>query len=214
MVQSANLGFPRIGFTRELKKATEAYWKGEIDYSALHKAGAALRERHWHLQRDAGIDIIPSNDFSFYDQVLDAIAMVGAVPPRFFQNAEPGAHAASARTANTYAMMADIAATAYAGPRTVDLDTYFAMARGSAAAPAMEMTKWFDTNYHYIVPEFYDGQVFKFSSRKIIDEFKEAKALGIHTRPVLVGPVTFLSLGKAKSSGLEPLSLLGDLLAV
>ncbi|MBN9248831.1 MAG: 5-methyltetrahydropteroyltriglutamate--homocysteine S-methyltransferase [Hyphomicrobium sp.] len=215
MVQSANLGFPRIGLKRELKKATESYWKGEIDYVTLRKTGAELRERHWRLQMDAGIEIIPSNDFSFYDQVLDTTAMVGAIPPRYRTSGATngGRITSSARTANAYAMMADVAETAEV-LGSVDLDTYFAMARGSAAAPAMEMTKWFDTNYHYIVPEFYEGQEFRLASRKPIDEFKEAKALGIHTRPVLVGPVTYLSLGKAKSSDLEPLALLDRLLPV
>lgn len=215
MVQSANLGFPRIGLKRELKKATESYWKGEIDYVTLRKTGAELRERHWRLQKDAGIEIIPSNDFSFYDQVLDTTAMVSAIPPRYRTSgaANAGRVASSARTANAYAMMADVAGTAEI-LGSVDLDTYFAMARGSSAAPAMEMTKWFDTNYHYIVPEFYEGQEFRLASRKPIDEFKEAKALGIHTRPVLIGPVTYLSLGKAKSPDLEPLTLLDRLLPV
>ncbi|MBN9291598.1 MAG: 5-methyltetrahydropteroyltriglutamate--homocysteine S-methyltransferase, partial [Hyphomicrobium denitrificans] len=215
MVQSANLGFPRIGLKRELKKATESYWKGELDYLALRKIGADLRARHWRLQRDLGIEIIPSNDFSFYDQVLDTTAMLGAVPPRY-RNDVAGTSAKfspSARTSNAYAMMADVAETAEV-QGSVDLDTYFAMARGSAAAPAMEMTKWFDTNYHYIVPEFYKDQEFRLASRKAIDEFKEAKALGIHTRPVLVGPMTFLSLGKAKSADLHPLSLIKRVLPV
>lgn len=181
----------------------------------LRKTGAELRERHWRLQRDAGIEIVPSNDFSFYDQVLDTTAMVGAIPPRYRSSAAAngGRIALSVRTANAYAMMADVAEAAES-LGSVDLDTYFAMARGSAVAPAMEMTKWFDTNYHYIVPEFYEGQEFRLASRKPIDEFKEAKALGIHTRPVLIGPVTYLSLGKAKCPDLEPLTLLDRLLPV
>lgn len=207
MTKAANLGFPRVGAKRELKKATEAYWKGLIDASALLAAGAELRARHWQLQRDAGIDIIPSNDFSFYDQMLDMTATVGAVPPRFLASAEaPPTHPnGSAREAMEEAA---------SGQGHAALDIYFAMARGSNAAPAMEMTKWFDTNYHYIVPEFYDGQSFELTSRKAVDEFKEAKALGIHTRPVLIGPVTYLVLGKAKSEGLDPLSLLDALLPV
>ena len=207
MTKSANLGFPRIGAKRELKKATEAYWKGAIDAPALFAAGAELRARHWKLQHDAGIDIIPSNDFSFYDQMHDMSATVGAVPPRFLASAEaPPTHPnGSARGAM------EAAANGEGHP---ELDLYFAMARGSKAAPAMEMTKWFDTNYHYIVPEFHAGQAFRLSSRKAIDEFKEAKALGIHTRPVLIGPVTYLVLGKAKSEGLDPLSLLEALLPV
>ncbi len=207
MTKAANLGFPRIGAKRELKQATEAYWKGAIDAPALLAAGAALRARHWQLQKEAGIDVIPSNDFSFYDQMLDMTATVGAIPPRFLADADakPTHPNGSARGAM------EAAANGQGNPA---LDLYFAMARGSKAAPAMEMTKWFDTNYHYIVPEFYKGQTFKLSSRKAVDEFKEAKALGIHTRPVLVGPVTYLVLGKAKSEGLDPLSLLDALLPV
>lgn len=216
MTQAANLGFPRIGIKRELKTATEAYWKGEIDYTALRKAGAELRARHWTLQKDAGIDVIPSNDFSFYDQMLDMTAMLGAVPPRFCkpENGQGARIAATHRTASAYAVMADVAELAADQAATVDFDTYFAMARGSDAAPAMEMTKWFDTNYHYIVPEFHADQAFRLSSRKAIEEFMEAKALGIHTRPVLIGPVTYLSLGKAKDAGLAPLSLLEKVLPV
>ena len=132
MTKSANLGFPRIGAHRELKKALELYWKGESDAATLLATGAELRARHWRLQQQAGIDVIPSNDFSFYDHVLDMTAALGAVPPRFAGIADP-------------------------------LALYFAMARGTAEAPAMEMTKWFDTNYHYLVPEFQRRQ--RFSSR-------------------------------------------------
>jgi 5-methyltetrahydropteroyltriglutamate--homocysteine methyltransferase len=207
MTQAANLGFPRIGAKRELKKATEAYWKGAIDAPALLAAGAELRARHWKLQRDAGIEVIPSNDFSFYDQMLDMTVAVGAVPPRFLIGAgTPPTHP------NGSARSAMEAATG--GQGHPELDLCFAMARGSKAAPAMEMTKWFDTNYHYIVPEFHRSQTFKLSSRKAVDEFKEAKALGIRTRPVLIGPVTYLVLGKAKDDGLDPLSLLEELLPV
>jgi 5-methyltetrahydropteroyltriglutamate--homocysteine methyltransferase len=213
MVQSANLGFPRVGLNRELKRATESYWRGESDYLALCKAGAELRARHWRLQRDLSIDVVPSNDFSFYDHMLDTTVMVGAIPPRFLGKDDTERFLASARTSGAYAMTADAAESAEA-QGSIDLDTYFAMARGTAKAPAMEMTKWFDTNYHYIVPEFYEGQEFRFASHKVIDEFKEAKALGIHTRPVLLGPVTYLSLGKAKSPSLNQLSLLNRLLPV
>jgi 5-methyltetrahydropteroyltriglutamate--homocysteine methyltransferase len=181
MTKSANLGFPRIGAHRELKKALESYWTGEADAAALHAAASDLRARHWHLQMAAGIDIIPSNDFSLYDHMLDTTVALGAIPPRFAAIGDPD-------------------------------QLYFAMARGTAEAPAMEMTKWFDTNYHYIVPEFHAGQQFKLSSSKAVDEYREARALGIHTRPVIVGPVTWLSLGKAKEEGLDPLSLLDSVL--
>ncbi len=173
MTQSANLGFPRIGAFRELKKAVESFWKSASSEAELMRTAAELRAKHWKLQADAGIEIIPSNDFSFYDQVLDTIAMVGAVPTRY--NFKGG---------------------------NVDTATYFAMARGAQKdgvdVTAMEMTKWFDTNYHYIVPEFTKDTTFKLSSTKAVDEFKEAKALGIQTRPVLVGPLTFLASGKLR----------------
>ena len=183
MTRSANLGFPRIGLNRELKKALETYWKGESDAAALHTTAAQLRARHWSLQREAGIEVIPSNDFSLYDHVLDTSVLVGAIPSRFAGIADPDAR-------------------------------YFAMARGTDAAPAMEMTKWFDTNYHFIVPELHRDQAFALNAGKPLDHFREARALGLVTRPVILGPVTFLSLAKAKDDGLDPLNLLDALLPV
>ena len=185
MTVSANLGFPRIGAHRELKFALESYWKGASDAAALQTVAAELRRRHWDLQRDKGIAIIPSNDFSFYDHVLDTSIMLGAVPERF----------ASLKT----------------GPL---LDLYFACARGTADAQAMEMTKWFDTNYHYIVPEFSRGQTFSLFWKKPVEDYLEAKALGIATRPVLLGPVSWLSLGKSHDADLSPLDLLDAVLPV
>ena len=186
---SHNLGFPHLGAGRELKRATEGYWSGKVSQADLLKQGVALRERHWRLQRDVGIDLIPSNDFSYYDRMLDACALVGAVPKRYGWAGGP-----------------------------VDLDSYFAMARGVQSGgrdvTAMEMTKWFDTNYHYIVPEFEPGQAFRLSSSKPVDEFLEAKALGIQTKPVLIGPVTFLLLGKTRTARFDRLSLLDALLPV
>ena len=184
-----NLGFPPLGAARELKRATEGYWSGKVSRAGLLKTGAQLRAAHWRLQLDAGLEVIPSNDFSYYDRVLDTCAMVGAVPARYEWSGGP-----------------------------VDLDTYFAMARGAQAAgrdvTAMEMTKWFDTNYHYIVPEFEPGQTFRLSSTKALDELQEAKALGFDTKPVLIGPVTFLLLGKARKGGFNRLDLLDALLSV
>ncbi len=185
MVMATNLGCPRIGPRRELKAALEGFWGGRLTPAELGAAAKAVRAANWRLQAEHGIAHIPSNDFSLYDQVLDTAAMVGAVPKRFGWDGG-----------------------------TVGLDTYFAMARGTQDAPAMEMTKWFDTNYHYIVPEFEAGQRFTFASRKPIDAYLEAKALGIETRPVLVGPLSFLLLGKAEDEALAPLSLLDDLLDV
>lgn len=185
MVIASNLGYPRIGPGRELKKALESFWGGRSDAEALDAASAALRRASWELQQAAGIDQIPSNDFSLYDHVLDTATMLGAVPSRFEWDGE-----------------------------MVDRDTYFAMARGGPDTPAMEMTKWFDTNYHYIVPEFEPGMIFRLASSKAIDEYREAKALGIETRPKLLGPVSFLLLGKSRRTGVEPLDLLDQALSV
>src|SRR5881275_2668687 len=172
MPLSHNLGFPHLGAARELKRATEGYWSGTVSQADLLKTGAALRERHWRLQQDAGMDLVPTNDFSYYDRVLDACTLVGAVPKRYGWAGGP-----------------------------VDLDTYFAMARGVQTGgrdvTAMEMTKWFDTNYHYIVPELGPNTKFSLSSSKPFDEHAEAmEELGIDTVPVLIGPVSFLLLSK------------------
>ena len=184
------LGFPRIGAQRELKSATEAYWAGDRSLEELAATARELRAANWKLQRDAGIDLIPSNDFSLYDQVLDTIAMVGAVPGRY----------------------------GWDGTSDVDQDTYFAMARGRQTGgvdvTAMEMTKWFDTNYHYIVPELERGMSFRFSSRKPLEQYAEAKEQGIQTKPVLVGPLTFLLQGKVSGEEFDRLELLDDLVEV
>jgi len=189
MAIAANLGFPRIGAKRELKKAVESYWKGELSQDELKTIGSDIRAANWEYQKNTGISCIPSNDFSFYDQVLDQIALVGAVPSRYEHKGG-----------------------------NVSLDTYFAMARGAQGkgldVKAMEMTKWFDTNYHFIVPEFSKNQEFAISSSKIFDEYKEAKTLGIETRPVLLGPVTFLLQGKTHDEGFNQLDLLPKLLTV
>ena len=168
-ILSANLGFPRIGHHRELKQALENFWSHGIGAQDLRKIAAALRARHWFAQQRAGIDHIPSNDFSLYDQMLDTIVMLGAVPERF-------GHRGGA----------------------IDLDLYFAMARGGQDAAAMEMTKWFDTNYHYIVPELGADTQFASGGAKALDEYNEATFLGITTRPVLIGPVTFLKLARMR----------------
>ncbi len=184
-----NLGFPRIGARRELKRAVEAYWKGDISQQELEKTGHELRKRHWQLQADAGLDLIPVGDFSWYDHMLDLSAMLGVVPPRF--GWEGG---------------------------TVDLDTCFRMARGRApsgkAAAACEMTKWFDTNYHYLVPEFQREQPFTLSTSKLFDEVAEAQALGYSVKPVIPGPLSYLWLGKVKGAEFDRLELLESLLPV
>ena len=187
MVISANLGFPRIGTDRELKKAVEAYWKGKLSQDELSETAQNIRKQNWQMQKDAGIDHIPSNDFSFYDHVLDTTVMLGAVPSRY----------------------------GFSGSK-VDLDTYFAMARGNDDVTPMEMTKWFDTNYHYIVTEFEKEQVFSsdLSSVKIIDEFVEAKNLGILTRPVVLGPVSYLLLGKSKNNECRPIDFIEQIVPI
>jgi 5-methyltetrahydropteroyltriglutamate--homocysteine methyltransferase len=186
---TSNLGFPRIGRERELKAALERYWAGEMSDPALQEVGRAVRRQSWALQVELGIDHVPSNDFSFYDHVLDMAAVVGAVPRRF----GPGARAAS------------------------DLTTYFAMARGARAPAAaavargvgrpgpapLRMTKWFDTNYHFLVPELEPDTDFALASTKPVDEFLEAKALGIHTRPVLLGPISLALLSRAGQAGAD-----------
>lgn len=190
MTYATNLGYPRMGKNRELKKALEQFWSGKLSETALLEQATALRKQHWLLQRELGLEHIPSNDFSLYDQVLDTIALVGAVPERYQWH-----------------------------DKSVDLATYFAMARGvqqdqAEGTVAMEMTKWFDTNYHYIVPEFSPQQTFRLGSTKPLDEFMEAKALGIHTRPVLLGPISFLLLGKTHRHDFQPLALLDRVLPV
>jgi 5-methyltetrahydropteroyltriglutamate--homocysteine methyltransferase len=170
-VRASNLGFPRIGPRRELKRALEGYWQGTLSAAELQQVAARLRSANWQLQRRLGIDDIPSNDFSLYDHVLDTAVMLGAVPERFL---EPDG--------------------------TVSLPSYFAMARGGKlrgrSLSPLEMTKWFDTNYHYLVPELSGGQQFQANPAKVLDELNEASALGIGTRPVLLGPVSFLWLAK------------------
>jgi 5-methyltetrahydropteroyltriglutamate--homocysteine methyltransferase len=189
---SHNLGYPRVGSQRELKKASEQFWAGKITKDDLQKVGREIRHRNWQLQKDAGIDLIPSNDFSLYDQVLDTALLVGAIPERYQQLID--------------------------GKSNRELDLYFAMARGvqreGMDIKAMEMTKWFDTNYHYIVPEFLKDQAFNRYSDKVILEFEDAKQRGILTKPVLIGPVTFLLLGKEKEEGFSRISLLDKLLPV
>lgn len=188
-----NLGFPRIGARRELKRALESYWAGLITEAQLLVTAKAIRQENWLRQKAIGIDLIPSNDFSLYDHVLDACALVGAVPERFHWTGG-----------------------------NVNLTTYFSMARGAApasgpAAAPLEMTKWFDTNYHYLVPELHPQQTFRIASTKPFDEFSEARALGIETVPVLLGPVSFLLLGKAQTGNakeFDRLSLLPALLPI
>ncbi|MBE5201855.1 5-methyltetrahydropteroyltriglutamate--homocysteine S-methyltransferase [Pectobacterium quasiaquaticum] len=183
------LGFPRVGLRRELKKAQESYWAGNATQEELLTVGRELRARHWQQQKDAGVDLLPVGDFAWYDHVLTTSLLLGNVPARH-QN-EDG---------------------------SVDLDTLFRIGRGRAPtgqpAAAAEMTKWFNTNYHYMVPEFTKGQQFKLTWTQLLDEVDEALALGHKIKPVLLGPVTYLWLGKVKGEQFDRLSLLQDILPV
>jgi 5-methyltetrahydropteroyltriglutamate--homocysteine methyltransferase len=183
---AANLGFPRIGKNRELKRQIESYWQGETSVDALRAAGEQLRAEHWGLQVAAGIESVPVGDFSFYDHVLDTATMFGAVPERYLAYGEPGA-----------------------------FGSYFAMARGVAGpggvAP-LEMTKWFDTNYHYIVPELRRDTRFSLAWPKLLEEYREARRLGLPGRPVLLGPISLLRLSRAEHGAFDPLELLPRLL--
>ncbi len=188
MIQVASIGYPRIGPKRELKKALEQFWKGEIQEQDLHNVAKNLRKQNWQTQKSAGVDLISSNDFSFYDQVLDAICLLGAVPKRYKWDGQE-----------------------------VNLTTYFAMARGSQTTdldvPALEMTKWFDTNYHYLVPELSAEQTFKLSSNKPFEEYEEAKQAGFDTKPIILGPLTFLLLAKG-IDGFNTINLLDKILPI
>jgi len=190
MVQSSVLGFPRMGRLRDLKKANEAYWGGKLSQEELLAEGKRLRLEHWKIQKDAGVDIIASNDFAFYDHVLDHIQLFTAAPERYTKH------------------------------NLAPIDEYFAMGRGhqkdGVDVQSLEMVKWFDSNYHYVKPTLQDNQTFKLhSDPKPVREFLEAKAAGIVTRPVLLGPVSFLALGKAdRNQTVDPITLLEKLLPV
>ena len=191
MALAHNLGFPRIGRDRELKKALEAYWKGELDEAALRAVGQRLRAEHWQLQKQAGIQLLPVGDFAWYDQVLGHSLMFGVIPERF---------------------------RPHSGRPT--LDTLFGMARGVSqggccgATHAQELTKWFDSNYHYLVPEFSAEQSFALSWEQLFEEVAEGRALGHALKPVLIGPLTYLWLGKCKGPAFDKLDLLERLLPV
>lgn len=189
-----NLGFPRMGEQRELKRSLEAYWAGQLSQQELLDTGKALRAWHWDLQSKAGLDTVPVGDFAWYDQILEWSTLLGAVPARFGQ----------------------------ADNAPVSLDTLFRMARGRAPsgrpAAACEMTKWFDTNYHYIVPEFTPGQSFRIARECLFEQVEEAQALGHKVKPVIPGPLTWLWLGKGDAydglADVGKLALLDALLPV
>ncbi|TPX10008.1 uncharacterized protein E0L32_008855 [Thyridium curvatum] len=198
MVQSAILGFPRMGVNRDLKKATEAYWGGKISQEELLTEAKRLRLAHWKIQKDAGVDIIPSNDFALYDQVLSHIQDFGL----------------------TFVFLSQAVPERYSSAKLNPVDEYFAMGRGhqkdGVDVPSLEMVKWFDSNYHYVKPTLQDNQEFKLAANpKAVAEFLEAKAAGIATRPVLVGPISFLHLAKAdRGQSVNPIDLLDKLVPI
>lgn len=190
-MRTHNLGYPRIGSQRELKHACESFLSGKITASELLQVGKDLRQTNWQIQQKACIELIPTNDFSFYDQILDLIIAFGVIPPRFQLLSE----------------------------KLSPLELYFAMCRGyqndEIDITAMEMTKWFDTNYHYIVPEFEVNQEFKLQYEGILNSFIEARAVGVKDpKPVIIGPISFLKLGKAKDQNFETTTLIHKLLPV
>lgn len=179
------LGFPRIGLNRELKKAQEKYWSGEFAIQDFLSVGYELRKKNWSKQKESGIDYIPVGDFAWYDHVLTTSMMLGNIPERH----------------NIIG--------------SIDLDCLFRIARGhSPDITASEMTKWFNTNYHYIVPEFYKNKVFRFSWKQILDEVDEALSLGYKVKPILLGPITYLWLGKVKGEYFDRLDLLKDIIPI
>ena len=188
MIKIASIGYPRIGPKRELKVALENFWKSDISEAELQTVAKDLRRKNWQTQKENGVDLISSNDFSFYDQVLDTICLLGTIPKRYKWDG-----------------------------KEVSLKTYFAMARGSQTSeldvPALEMTKWFDTNYHYLVPELSKDQSFQLSTNKPFEEFKEAKKYGFNTKPIILGPLSFLLLAKGLD-GFKTINLLDKILPV
>lgn len=175
-------GFPRIGENRELKKQLESYWSNKTTFEELENVARKLRRKHWLEQKNRGIDFISSNDFSYYDNMLDTAVMLNAIPTRF-RNIKDSA------------------------------ERYFAMARGNATTVAMEMTKWFNTNYHYIVPELDNSMEFQLNPEKIINEYQEAKEIGIKTKINIIGPITFIGLSKT-TNGKDPFVYFDNILPI
>jgi len=184
MARTHILGFPRVGAHRELKFAQESFWRGESDDAALRQVGAQLRQRHWQAQKDAGLNTVAVGDFAWYDQMLSTSALLGSLPQRFGFDA-----------------------------KQLSLSQYFELARGNPGQPAMEMTKWFDTNYHYLVPELDAQATFEGGVDWLFDDIDEALAQGLAVKPVLIGPITYLWLSKSHVAGFDRLSLLPKIVA-
>jgi 5-methyltetrahydropteroyltriglutamate--homocysteine methyltransferase len=209
MVHTHTLGFPRMGAHRELKFALEKHWRGEIDLAALEAVGAELRERHWTVQKEAGLDFVTVGDFAFYDHVANHMQMLGCEPARFgFTGQEPA-------LSRYFAMARGVIAE---GGHTHCLDCGCGCGKEKDQAEggtfALEMTKWFDTNYHYLVPEFGPDTEFSLASERLFDEVAQARLAGHAVKAVLLGPLSFLWLGKEKTPGFDRFSLLGKLLPV
>ncbi|MDD3266605.1 MAG: 5-methyltetrahydropteroyltriglutamate--homocysteine S-methyltransferase [Burkholderiales bacterium] len=186
MAKTHILGFPRIGAQRELKKSLENYWNHKINQEELLECGRQIRQSNWKIQHDSGLDFVTVGDFSYYDHVLDTSALLGVIPSKYKHDTTTA----------------------------INLNTIFSMARGKSPdqedVTALAMTKWFNTNYHYMVPEFEQNQQFKLSSSKLFDEIQEAKSLGYNVKPVIIGPLTYLWLGR--SDNFDKLSLLPQLI--
>ena len=179
------LGFPRVGAKRELKFAQERYWRKELAEQDLLDLAKALREKNWKHQAAANVDFVAVGDFTLYDHILDLQVATGAIPARFGFDSQ-----------------------------NLTLDQYFQLARGNKDQFAIEMTKWFDTNYHYLVPEFQKSTAFKANPAHYVNQIREAKALGLNFKPVIVGPLTFLWLGKEKGEAFNRFDLLNQLVPV
>ncbi|WAI18990.1 MAG: 5-methyltetrahydropteroyltriglutamate--homocysteine S-methyltransferase [Buchnera aphidicola (Brevicoryne brassicae)] len=186
VILNHTLGFPRIGWNRELKRAQEKYWSGDISLENLLSIGYEIRKKNWQRQKEFGIDYIPVGDFAWYDHVLTTSMMLGNIPERH----------------NSF-------------NSSIDLNCLFRIARGcSPDISASEMTKWFNTNYHYIVPEFYKDKILKFSWKQILDEVDEALLLGHKVKPILLGPITYLWLGKVKEKHFDRLDMLENIIII
>lgn len=205
MIKTHILGFPRIGAARELKFALERHWRGEIDERELEEVGRSLRQRHWAQQQASGLDFVSAGDFAFYDHVANHIQLFGCEPARFGFGDE------ESELARYFTLARGVARECSGEPAQ---DASSCCGTGHAGEAALEMTKWFDTNYHYLVPEFSPETCFRLASSRLLDEVNEARSLGYAVKPVLLGPLSFLWLGKSKTEGFERLDLLDALLPV
>ncbi len=205
-VLTHTLGFPRMGAQRGLKFALESFWRGESTKADLHATAAKLRQQHWQAQADAGLGFVTVGDFALYDHVANHIQLLGCEPGRFgFDETTP-------ELARYFAMARGVSAKAASAHESCSAGC--TAAHTTAGQPALEMTKWFDTNYHYLVPEFSAATQFRVASERLFDEVAEAQALGHRAKAVLLGPLSFLWLGKSKAAGFDRFSLLEQLLPV